>query len=1125
MQPQRGFISDVGTPQRASYSTASPQRAQMAYTSPGQTGGYATPGGFGSPQRTQPGGGGGYQSSFGYSGMNQSPAGGYQSAAGTAYQSPYRQQYGQATVVGGGYGALPSPATSNPNFAAFGVGAAATAQRAMVSGASAGGGTAQRAVVTGGGGQAPGIAAMQMQVQAQPQVEPLVPVVARAQPAFQPQMPTVDFATLRLPDGTAPESKLVLNDYLTGQISQLYERMGKPAGASPSPVVMLNAAVTSSNVQAREMGLRIGTHLTSDATNQKYLAQTVLLPSCIQTLNPATANDSIIQFAVMCVCNLSMQEGNGKLISQAGGVQPLAYLLWHQNPQIKKQVMWALSHVLKDENSRPVFRDAGGIGGLIEIIGSSPGAELELIALKVLALQGYTKPDKMEIFRVGGCAVMAQLLCSDNAEIVKLAMWTVANLATERSQLEHLRNSGALPMLVQLLGSADPFVVEQVAITIANLAINETNCEVLREAGAIPKLVDLMSRPSDTLVFKTIGALANMLVNERCQIALVQSGGLQKILPLLSSDKPPIRGKAALSIVNLTQHNDQVRKFIGLAGAVPSLISLLSTADFDCAVRAVQSIVNLALNPQCLMMILDTNTVEKLVALLACSVPELQESALLALFNLSQSDMVQDQIRQAEGIPRVIMLLAHPKPPVQLHALKLLSNLALNGKNRAMMQRHSEVMSKLQQMHYSPIPLIKSEAEVAVKNLSFPVEQSTEHRTVNTKMQDLLAKRTAVEEGEASASASSSIGVSEDIDAITPEKELTEEEFKAKEEKYHQKRMNTSAEILVTERSYVTGLDTMVQKYMLPMMAEANNPTGKKPLLTPEQVRNIFSIAETIHGYHKMLLDGLEARIGSYDENMTIGDYFLTMSDFMRTYTQYVNNYNIAVEVLDQLEKNPEFVTFLRELTVNGIKGQKLHNYLIMPIQRIPRYVLLLTDYQRRTRQDHPDYKLLGEAAEKINTIANYVDERKDLFEKARHVVEVDHLIRNIPGRFEKTVVAPGRIILKEGTLEMTSGGSVYLFLFNDCVLLTKEQPNPDAEVPNAPADTPPSIFSFINRFPLKAINFINHPDAMQTRFMFEFRTLEYSFQLMASNASEKNDWVKIINEAIKNLPNVRIEK
>jgi len=55
----------------------------------------------------------------------------------------------------------------------------------------------------------------------------------------------------------------------------------------------------------------------------------------------------------------------------------------------------------------------------------------------------------------------------------------------------------------------------------------------------------------------------------------------------------------------------------------------------------------------------------------------------------------------------------------------------------------------------------------------------------------------------------------------------------------------------------------------------------------------------------------------------------------------------------------------------------ELDSYLILPIQRIPRYVLLLQELVKHTWKDHADYQKLCEAWDKMQKTANYMNEKK----------------------------------------------------------------------------------------------------------------------------------------------------
>ncbi|CAI8021237.1 Guanine exchange factor for Rac 30 [Geodia barretti] len=54
--------------------------------------------------------------------------------------------------------------------------------------------------------------------------------------------------------------------------------------------------------------------------------------------------------------------------------------------------------------------------------------------------------------------------------------------------------------------------------------------------------------------------------------------------------------------------------------------------------------------------------------------------------------------------------------------------------------------------------------------------------------------------------------------------------------------------------------------------------------------------------------------------------------------------------------------------------GLTLAAYLITPVQRVPRYILLLKDIIQRTPDDHPDYHNLLTAKAAMGELADYID-------------------------------------------------------------------------------------------------------------------------------------------------------
>ena len=117
---------------------------------------------------------------------------------------------------------------------------------------------------------------------------------------------------------------------------------------------------------------------------------------------------------------------------------------------------------------------------------------------------------------------------------------------------------------------------------------------------------------------------------------------------------------------------------------------------------------------------------------------------------------------------------------------------------------------------------------------------------------------------------------------------------------------------------------------------------------------------------------------GARADTDCIGDLFVQFGPFLKMYTQFASNSEEAMRLLRDLqENNSNFSAFTAECMANPrCRGQSLDSFLIMPIQRIPRYLLLLAELKKHTPLDHPDYAHLGKAETLIGVTAKHLNEQ-----------------------------------------------------------------------------------------------------------------------------------------------------
>eukprot|EP00123_Amoebidium_parasiticum_P017936 comp24039_c1_seq1/m.43052 comp24039_c1_seq1/g.43052 ORF comp24039_c1_seq1/g.43052 comp24039_c1_seq1/m.43052 type:complete len:845 (-) comp24039_c1_seq1:485-3019(-) len=293
----------------------------------------------------------------------------------------------------------------------------------------------------------------------------------------------------------------------------------------------------------------------------------------------------------------------------------------------------------------------------------------------------------------------------------------------------------------------------------------------------------------------------------------------------------------------------------------------------------------------------------------------------------------------------------------------------------------------------------------------------------------------------------------------TPTKEQTEgvttpppavDPIKKKE----QKRMMIAREILETEDNYCDALEVMVKVYFKPMSARANTP---HPIIPDSLTNTIFYMVEDIRGLHLELRDKIRARVESWDSETKLGDLFKNLDHVFEAYLAFVSNYSRAQQTVRQARRQyEEFVHFVDEVALKlkaNRKRHSLNDLMIMPIQRIPRYALLLESLIKSTAEDHPDLPDLKEAVESVKEITHFINEGQRY---AESVEEVFNIQQRMVGEFEP-LEAPGRhLVFEEKAVNWEEGRRRWanLIVLSDMVIGTKvlkASKKPTGPNPNLP--------------------------------------------------------------------------
>lgn len=231
-------------------------------------------------------------------------------------------------------------------------------------------------------------------------------------------------------------------------------------------------------------------------------------------------------------------------------------------------------------------------------------------------------------------------------------------------------------------------------------------------------------------------------------------------------------------------------------------------------------------------------------------------------------------------------------------------------------------------------------------------------------------------------------------------------------------RLQAIQEIVDSEKSYLRQLETLMNFFV--------NPLKEQAIINDASHTSLFGQIEMIYNLNGEFLKELEENL----EN--VGKAFLKIAPFFKLYSVYAFDYRSSLLILQELSlKNPVFRKFLENNESRPEVCKKLNSLMIVPIQRIPRYKLLLEQVLLYTSPTEPDHKILKDSVKQIESTCSHINSVVEEQEITQMILNVQNsLVNRMPN-----IVKPGRKVVKEGVLFKVTrkGNQVKRF----CVLMS----------------------------------------------------------------------------------------
>ncbi|ELP94209.1 Rho/RAC guanine nucleotide exchange factor, putative [Entamoeba invadens IP1] len=237
-------------------------------------------------------------------------------------------------------------------------------------------------------------------------------------------------------------------------------------------------------------------------------------------------------------------------------------------------------------------------------------------------------------------------------------------------------------------------------------------------------------------------------------------------------------------------------------------------------------------------------------------------------------------------------------------------------------------------------------------------------------------------------------------------------------------------EIFQTEVTYSNSLSELRTYYYDDMKQRSDK------VIPISIVNDIFEGFEDALAVSQYFISTLRKYKQSNTLNSNIQDVFLEMAPLLVFIRDFVGNNQRAISIVNKLIQDQKVSNYLEQIRqgLPTTPKQDLSSLLIMPVQRTPRYVLLIQEVLKHTsKEEHPDwYSGLEKAVEAIKGVASYVN---CYIPEYQRISQLNRIAKYLPKSLQENWLSKNRTVV---VLNMSLMYGEVVSITNDMVVVGK---------------------------------------------------------------------------------------
>ncbi|NWT06498.1 ARHG8 protein, partial [Mionectes macconnelli] len=214
-----------------------------------------------------------------------------------------------------------------------------------------------------------------------------------------------------------------------------------------------------------------------------------------------------------------------------------------------------------------------------------------------------------------------------------------------------------------------------------------------------------------------------------------------------------------------------------------------------------------------------------------------------------------------------------------------------------------------------------------------------------------------------------------------------------------------------------------------------HDPMLKLSIMSEEELTHIFGDLDSYIPLHEDLLASLGEATKPDGTVEQIGPILVKWLPRLHAYKGYCSNQLAAKALLDQKKQDRRVQDFLQRCLESPFSRKlDLWSFLDIPRSRLVKYPLLLKEILRHTPKDHPDIHILEEAISIIQGVLSDINLKKGESECQYYIDKLEYLDE----KQKDPRIEGSKALLCHGELKNKNGHKLYVFLFQDILVLTR---------------------------------------------------------------------------------------